>query len=67
LRMGHSEEYRWFARRCLEIARTTADAQTRAAMLQMAQVWLRLAEEIKAPGERPKKGPAANGDGDGTH
>jgi hypothetical protein len=42
--MERAREYRWFAARCLEIARTTTDGQTKAAMLQMAQVWSRLAE-----------------------
>ncbi len=42
--MGRSEQYRWFAARCLEIALSTNDPQTKAAMLQMAQVWSRLAE-----------------------
>lgn len=46
--MGRSQEYRLFAARCLEIARATADEQTRAVMLQMAQVWSRLADEIEA-------------------
>jgi hypothetical protein len=46
--MGRSQEYRQFAARCLEVARTTADEQTRAVMLQMAQVWSRLADEIEA-------------------
>jgi hypothetical protein len=46
--MGRSQEYREFAARCLEVARTTADEQTRAVMLQMAQVWSRLADEIEA-------------------
>jgi hypothetical protein len=46
--MGRSQEYRLFAARCLEIARGTADDQTRAVMLQMAQVWSRLADEIEA-------------------
>jgi hypothetical protein len=46
--MGRSQEYRLFASRCLEIARATADDQTRAVMLQMAQVWSRLADEIEA-------------------
>jgi len=56
--MGRAGEYRWFAARCLEIARTTADAQTKAAMLQMAQVWSRLAEDIATSGrERPDDGP----------
>lgn len=63
--MERSEEYRWFAGRCLEIARNTADARTRAAMLQMAQVWLRLADEIEAASERPQQGSTANGDADG--
>ena len=44
--MGRSQEYRLFAARCLEIARATTDEQTKAATLQMAQVWSRLADEI---------------------
>ena len=44
--MGRSGEYRGFAARCLEIARATSDEQTKAVMLQMAQVWSRLADEI---------------------
>jgi hypothetical protein len=43
--MGKSDEYRRFARECLEIAETMDDSQTRAVMVQMAQVWFRLAEE----------------------
>jgi hypothetical protein len=43
--MERAREYRWFAARCLEIARTTSDGQTKAAMLQMAQVWSRLADD----------------------
>ena len=47
--MGRSQEYRLFAAGCLEVApRATADEQTRAVMLQMAQVWSRLADEIEA-------------------
>jgi hypothetical protein len=42
--MGRSQEYRLFAARCLEVARATADEL----MLQMAQVWSRLADEIEA-------------------
>jgi hypothetical protein len=49
--MGRARDYRWFAARCLEIARATADTQTKAAMLQMAQVWSRLAEDITASGQ----------------
>jgi hypothetical protein len=43
--MGKSDEYRRFARECLEIAETMDDSQTRAVMVQMAQVWFRLAAE----------------------
>ena len=57
--MGRAEQYRWFAARCLEIARTTGDAQTRAAMLQMAQVWSRLADETEPFGHEPPSGAAS--------
>jgi hypothetical protein len=40
-----SEEYRRFARACLELARRAENQQARASLLHMAQVWLRLAEE----------------------
>jgi hypothetical protein len=54
LGMGRAREYRWFAIRCLEMARATADTRTKAAMLQMAQVWSRLADDINASEhERP--------------
>jgi hypothetical protein len=46
--MGRSVEYRRFAVRCLEIARATGDEQTKAIMVQMAQVWSRLADEADA-------------------
>ncbi len=42
-----SEEYRRFAQECLEMARTTEDEQTRAVLIQMAQVWLRLAQALE--------------------
>jgi hypothetical protein len=54
--MGRAEQYRWFAARCLEIARHTADAQTKAAMLQMAQVWSRLAAETEPCDNEPPSG-----------
>ena len=59
--MGRVREYRWFAARCLEIARATADTQTKAAMLQMAQVWSRLAEDIKASEQEGSEDAAARG------
>jgi hypothetical protein len=43
--MGRVEEYRRYARECLEMANASQDPQARATLLQMAQVWLRLADE----------------------
>jgi hypothetical protein len=43
--MSKSEDYRRFARACLEIADVTEDQQIRAVFIQMAQVWFRMAEE----------------------
>ena len=50
--MGRSDDYRRFARECLEIARTAEDPQARAALLQMAQVWFRLAEDHAGDADR---------------
>jgi hypothetical protein len=58
--MGRSQEYRLFAARCLEIARTTTDEQTKAATLQMAQVWSRLADEIETAHREGAIGDPAN-------
>jgi hypothetical protein len=43
--MGKVEAYRRYARECLEMANASQDPQARATLLQMAQVWLRLADE----------------------
>jgi hypothetical protein len=40
--------YRCLARECLEMVRTTASAESRAALVEMAQVWTRLAKEQEA-------------------
>jgi len=42
--MGRSDEYRRYATHCLELTSTLQDPKGRAALLQMAQVWLRLAQ-----------------------
>ena len=39
------EQYRRFARACLELARNAEDKRARASLLHMAQVWHRLAGE----------------------
>jgi len=43
--MGRCQEYRRYARECLEMANVTEDPQLRATLLQMAQTWFRLADE----------------------
>lgn len=58
--MGRSQEYRLFAARCLEIARVTTDAQTKAVTLQMAQVWSRLADEIETANREAAVGESAH-------
>jgi hypothetical protein len=50
--VARSEEYRRFARACLELARRAEDQQGRASLLHMAQVWFRLAEERVRVDER---------------
>ena len=40
-----SDKYRLFAEQCMEMASSATDEQIRAALVQMAQVWFRLAEE----------------------
>jgi hypothetical protein len=42
---SRAEEYRRLARECLEAARSAQNEDGRNALLQMAQVWLRLAAE----------------------
>jgi hypothetical protein len=52
--MGRSEEYRRFAAECLEMASAFDNPQARAVLLQMAQVWFRLANEVTAYGDTPE-------------
>jgi hypothetical protein len=44
-----AEEYRRLAQECLEAARTIASEEARATLINMAQVWLRLAGEQEVP------------------
>jgi hypothetical protein len=46
-----SEDYRRYAEECLRLGQTTDNLQTRATLLQMAQVWLRLAEQAEKASE----------------
>jgi hypothetical protein len=45
--VGKSDEYRRYARDCLEMASTVQDPRARASLLQMAQVWFRLADRTQ--------------------
>jgi hypothetical protein len=42
--VDRSDQYRRFAQESLEMARTSESEQTRVVLIQMAQVWFRLAE-----------------------
>ncbi len=44
------ERYRQASANCLELARTTTDATSRAVLLAMAQTWLELASSLKFRG-----------------
>jgi hypothetical protein len=50
--MGKAEEYQRFAAECMQLATTAKDAQAKAALLHMAQVWLRLAVNQTTETER---------------
>ena len=44
--MKTAQEYRRYAKECLELAGAFQEPQTRGALLHMAQVWLRLAQDL---------------------
>jgi hypothetical protein len=46
--MGRSDEYRRYVKECLDMANVVQDPKARASLLQMAQVWLRLAQQHNA-------------------
>jgi hypothetical protein len=46
--MGRSDDYRRYAKECLDMANAVQDAKSRASLVQMAQVWLRLAQKYDA-------------------
>jgi hypothetical protein len=49
--MGKPEEYRRYARECLEVAGSLRVPRARAALQHMAHVWLRLAQETEIQGK----------------
>ena len=62
--MDRSDQYRRFAQECLEMARTSESEQTRVVLIQMAQVWFRLAEARESEDGRspPSGGPVKPSD-----
>jgi len=46
--MKLAEEYRRYAKECLELANTFKQDKARNTLLHMAQVWLRLAQDAEA-------------------
>ena len=50
--VNRSDQYRRFAQECLGMARASDSEQTRVVLIQIAQVWFRLAEarETDDPG-----------------
>ena len=53
--MGRPEEYRRYARECLEVASALRVPRARAALHHMAQVWLRLAPDAEVRSNRPRE------------
>jgi hypothetical protein len=51
------KDYRRFAEECLRLGQKTENQQTRAVLLQMAQVWLRLAEQNERNGNGSDEAP----------
>jgi hypothetical protein len=55
--VNRSDQYRRFAQKCLEMARTSESEQTRVVLIQMAQVWFRLAEARQSEDGRSPRDP----------
>jgi len=54
--VDRSDQYRRFAQECLEMARTSESEQTRVVLIQMAQVWFRIAEARESEDARIPRG-----------
>ena len=62
--MTRADEYRRLAKACLTTARSIAYKERRHVLIQMAQVWLRLAEEQSPPVTQQQQQPQPKKDGD---
>ncbi len=52
--MSTKEDYRRYARECVELLRAVTDEKTKAMLSHMAQVWLRLADQKDDPTDKPQ-------------
>ncbi len=52
--MSTKEDYRRYARECVELLRAVTDEKTKALLFHMAQVWLRLADQKDDPTDEPQ-------------
>jgi uncharacterized protein YbbK (DUF523 family) len=52
--MGRPEEYRRYAQECLELASGLRAPRARAALLHMARVWVRLAQDAESQARSQK-------------
>jgi hypothetical protein len=62
--MTKADEYRRLAKACLTTARAIASKERRHVLIQMAQVWLRLAEEQSRPVTQQQQQPQPKKDGE---
>lgn len=61
--MTKSEQYRRFARECLEMADEAMDRRVQSLMIHMAEVWVRLAQKYEAPQQHEALTEQQTGDG----
>ena len=57
-RLSKSEQYRRYARKCLEVADEATERRGKAVMIHMAQVWIRLAQDYEAAHAAEHQAPA---------
>lgn len=53
--MLQSDQYRRFAQECLEMSKTVQNARSCAVLIQMSQVWFRLAEEKRSQDQQQQQ------------
>jgi len=54
--MASAAEYRRIAWNCLNLAEATSNPETRASLLQFAEQWVRLAQQLERSGQQQRAG-----------